>query len=256
MTQEQLNQYYERIGFTPVGGPSAENFKQIHIHHATHIPFENMEVYCGRPIVLDPEVLFNKMVVRKRGGYCFEMNGLLAEVLKTAGYTVKRVVARLDGMGKGFGGHLHCAAIVDMDGERYISDVGYGGGGFVEPVKLEYGVRQDVIGGAYRVVEDPRHGIVVQWMQNGEFKGYLAIRDDEALPMDFEIGSFYTSSHPTSGFKRFVMCNLPTLTGRISITADHVKIVENGEETLNKPLSGFEEVKAALKEYMGLDIDA
>ncbi len=254
MTTEQLEAYYKRICYFPQGGPSAENLRNIHKNQALHIPFENMDVYRGKGISLDPEDLFNKIVVRRRGGYCFELNGLMADALISGGYKVKRVVARLDGKGMGFGGHLHCGAIVDVDGSRYICDVGYGAGGFTEPLKLELGTVQKVLGGIYRVVSDPDHGYVIQLLKDGEFKGYMAIRDQAALNQDFEIGNYYTSTNPNSGFRRFVMCTIPTEEGRISISDNYVKIVSGGsEETI--PLNGMDEVYAALKKYLHLELD-
>ncbi len=254
MTQEQLKAYFERIDYTPGDESAEEIFKKIHIGHITHIPFENLDPYRNIAVSLNEDDLFDKLVTRRRGGYCFEMNTLLAAVLRELGFDLKRVSARLGGPGRGFGGYLHCAAIVNIGEKRYIADVGFGGGGFVEPVELVYDVVQDVIGGTFRVRKDERFGIVVQWQRSSmdELADYMAIHDVEALPQDFEIGSHYTNFHPMSGFRRFLMLALPTLDGRIGLSDEGLRITKNGESELI-PLNGVDEINAACLKYFGLD---
>ncbi|MDR2502403.1 MAG: arylamine N-acetyltransferase, partial [Oscillospiraceae bacterium] len=91
---QQLSEYFERIGYTGGEKPSAENLRGLHIGHTMNIPFENLDVVAGLGISLAPQSLFDKLVTRRRGGYCFEMNGLFSSVLCSLGYPVTRLLAR------------------------------------------------------------------------------------------------------------------------------------------------------------------
>lgn len=254
MTQNQLEQYFDRIGYTPSDEAPEEILRKIHFMQATHIPFENLDVYKGLGISLKPEDVFNKLVVRRRGGYCFELNSMLAMALRALGFKVKRVSARLAHNGADFGGYAHCAAIVDAGTARYIADVGYGGRGFVEPLRLEPGTVQELKCGTYRIIKDDKHGYIVQWMIDGEFRSYMAVHDVEANEQDFEIGNYFTSTHPESGFRKMIMCTLPNENGRVSITNEGVKITEKDKVT-RIPLSSSEEFRGAFKKYLGVEID-
>ena len=84
-TQIDLDAYFARIGYSGPRAPTLETLKALHFAHATAIPFENLDVLAKRPILLDPPVLQKKLVAQKRGGYCFEVNGLFAAVLRQLG---------------------------------------------------------------------------------------------------------------------------------------------------------------------------
>ncbi len=254
MTQSQLEQYFERIGYTPSDEPAEEILRNIHFMQATHIPFENLDVYKGLGISLKPDDLFNKLVVRRRGGYCFELNAMLAMALRAVGFSVKRVSARLARTGTDFGGYAHCAAIVDAGSARYIADVGYGGGGFVEPLKLEPDIVQHVQCGTYKVIKDEKLGYVVQWEIDGEFRSYMAVHDVEANDQDFEIGNYFTSTHPESGFRKMIMCALPNSNGRVSVTNEGVRITEK-DKVMQIPLGGSEAFREAFRNYLGVEIE-
>jgi N-hydroxyarylamine O-acetyltransferase len=169
MTQAQLLQYFERINYIPAEESEEEVFKKVHLQQAFNIPFENLDVYRNRGISLKPDDLFDKLITRRRGGYCFELNAMLAMALRAMGYKVKRVSARLN-MGGGFSGHAHCAAIVDAGGSRYIADVGFGGGGFVGALKLKLGTIQEDVGGTYKIIKDDNFGYVVQRLKTANLK--------------------------------------------------------------------------------------
>jgi len=256
MTQEQLKEYFKRIEYTPGDEPEEEILRRLHIGHITHIPYENLDPYRGIPVTLEEETLFDKQVIRRRGGFCFEMNGMFAAVLKTMGFDFKRVSARLDLRGTGFGPYLHCAAIVNAGGKRYLADVGCGSGGFAEPILLEPGLVQTVKGGTYRVLKDERFGYVIQWKRTGseELTNYMSVQDVEALPQDFDIGAFFASTHPNAlhTFSLMIAMTLPTLDGKVTLNDDGVRIVRNGEEE-HIPLSGVDEINAACLKYFGLD---
>jgi len=210
-----LKAYYDRIGLNPAENiTETELLKQIHLHHITHIPFEALEPYMDRPVGIDPASTFEKMVVKKRGGYCFEQNSLLCTALNAAGIKTYSVQARV-GNQNGFGQPLHRMNIAQADGVRYVADVGYGGDCFVLPLELKLDVEQSDGRNTYRVVKHttPECDYAVQILKDGKFTNLLGFIDKPAPDGDFEVCSFYTNFSPKSGFKLFLMCARPTLEG-------------------------------------------
>jgi N-hydroxyarylamine O-acetyltransferase len=134
-----LAAYFERIGFTGQARPDAATLIALHRAHLLAIPYENLDVQLGRPVVVDPEAAFEKIVIRRRGGWCYEMNGLFGLALETIGFKVTRlaggVVRSL--MGEVMVGN-HLVLRVDLDGQPWIADVGFGDG-VLEPFPLQEG---------------------------------------------------------------------------------------------------------------------
>jgi len=102
MTEEKfdLDAYFERINYSGSKEPIEETLNDIHICHTLNVPFENLDVFYGKPPLLDEVSLYNKIVKNRRGGYCFEMNGIFSVALKSMGFRVTNLLARvtIDGM--------------------------------------------------------------------------------------------------------------------------------------------------------------
>jgi hypothetical protein len=121
-----LDAYFTRIGYAGVRRPIMETLRALHLAHATHIPFENLDVLLGRRILLDLESLQTKLVRGRRGGYCFEQNALFAAVLERLGFTVTRLAARVRMGVTRVLPRTHVALAVDVDGGSWLADVGFG----------------------------------------------------------------------------------------------------------------------------------
>lgn len=138
----KLSAYLDRIGYTGPVAPERRCLDAIHRHHLLAITYENLDVQLRRPLDLDPERIFDKIVDRRRGGWCYEMNGLLGWALAEIGFDVMRMVGAVARQARGdemLGNHLVLA--VQLDGPR-IADVGLGNG-LLEPIPLREGsVRQ------------------------------------------------------------------------------------------------------------------
>jgi N-hydroxyarylamine O-acetyltransferase len=245
-----LQAYFDRIGFKENKAESeTERLYRVHRCHMLSIPFENIDVYNDRTVSVEPEAVFEKLVIKKRGGYCFEMNCLFAAVLKEMGFKVYGVLARVS-MGNGFGAHLHRMNIAEADGKRYVCDVGFGGDCFIEPLLFQPGLEQRVNGCTYRIIKSRAVQYSVQILKEGIYADMLGFDDIPALEADFEVSNFYTNRHPESGFRHFIMINLFTENGRHSMFNEQLT-VRDGEETVRKTLSG-EEIPAALEKYFGI----
>jgi N-hydroxyarylamine O-acetyltransferase len=124
-----LQAYFDRIGYRGTPRPDLATLRAIHRAHALSISYENLDVQLGRPLTTDPAAAFAKIVHGRRGGWCYEMNGLLGAALDAAGFKVTRLAGGVHRATRGddaIGNHL--VLLVDLDGEPWIADVGFGDG--------------------------------------------------------------------------------------------------------------------------------
>lgn len=124
-----IQAYFDRVGFTGVARPDLATLQALHRAHALSISYENLDVQLGRPLTTDPAAAFDKLIHRRRGGWCYEMNGVFGAVLDEIGFKVSRlaggVLRSLRG-DEAVGNHL--VLLVDLDGEPWVADVGFGDG--------------------------------------------------------------------------------------------------------------------------------
>lgn len=142
MNDGELALYLERVGHSWNVRPNLETLRSLHRAHVTTIPFENLDVQLGEVPSLEPDAIFDKLVERGRGGWCYEMNGLFGAALQAIGFEVTRLscgVMRQDGGDERMGTHL--ALLADCEGP-WLCDVGFGGS-LLEPLPLAAGGRQD-----------------------------------------------------------------------------------------------------------------
>ena len=142
MNERQLAEYLERIGHGWNVRPDLETLRSLHRAHLEAIPFEALDVQLGRQPSLEPDAIFDKLVGQRRGGWCYEMNGLFGRALERIGFEVVRVscgVMRHVGGEERMGTHL--ALLVRLGGEDWLADVGFGSS-LVEPIPLA-GARHD-----------------------------------------------------------------------------------------------------------------
>jgi N-hydroxyarylamine O-acetyltransferase len=133
-----LQAYLDRVGFEGAPRPDLDTLARLHRGHLLHIPYENLDVLLGARLDFDPARIFDKLVTRCRGGWCYEMNGLLAWALEEIGFKVTRLAGAVwrERIGESVVGN-HLVLLVDLD-TRYVADVGFGDGLF-EPVPLRAG---------------------------------------------------------------------------------------------------------------------
>lgn len=134
-----LQAYLDRIGFEGTPRPDLATLRALHSRHLLAIPYENLDVQLGRPVNRDPDAAFEKLVGRRRGGWCYEMNGLLGAALDAVGFSVTRLAGGVHRMLRGdemVGNHL--VLLVDLKGDPWIADVGFGDGP-LEPYPLKEG---------------------------------------------------------------------------------------------------------------------
>ena len=198
---KDIDAYLARIGL-PAGAPSRRpTLAEVHRAHATSIVFENFDPASGRPVTLDPDRLEEKLIARQRGGYCFEQNLLLAGALETLGITeIVPMLARVRMGPEGTPRPLnHLLLRVVDDGATWLADVGFGGGGLLDPVPFEVGVESDQSGWRYRLVQDGSE-LVLQVFQDGVWADMYGFVPEPVPAVDIEVNNWFTSTHPESPF--------------------------------------------------------
>src|SRR5215207_9436793 len=145
--------YLKRIDYRGPLAPTAATLRRLQVAHLLSVPFENLSIHAGEPIVLDEDALFDKIVVRRRGGFCYELNGLFAALLRALGFHVEMLSAGVMSQAGEFGPEFdHMALLVSL-AERWLVDVGFGDS-FIEPLLLAERAEQAQGGRAYRIDED------------------------------------------------------------------------------------------------------
>jgi N-hydroxyarylamine O-acetyltransferase len=211
-----LQAYSERINYTGIFDPSAETLRALHLAHATHIPFENLDILLGRPIRLDLDSLWRKLVEGRRGGYCFEQNALFAAVLEACGFSVTRLAARVRAGATGIRPRSHMLLMVGVNDERSIADVGFGGEGLLYPIPFVLDQVVSHFAWKYRIIAQGS-GYVLQSERPEGWLDLYSFTLEEQHPVDYEVSNYFTSTHPTSIFVRMMIAQLPGVDRRLTL---------------------------------------
>jgi len=246
-----LSGYLERIGYSGDLSPSRSVLEALHLAHATHIPFENLDILLGRPIRLDLASLQAKLVKDRRGGYCFEQNLLFSAVLRQLGFSVTSLAARVRYRTTAILPRTHMLLLVDLAGEQWLTDVGFGADGLLLPVsmKASQGVRQ--FKWAYRVVEEA--GLwVLQSLAEGVWMDLYAFSLEPQQAVDYEIANHYVSTHPSSRFVRMLTAQLQSPEVR-HVLRDRELVEDRGETATTRILADEDELLEVLKHTFRLE---
>lgn len=205
MNTVNVEAYFTRIGLDvglAAGGATLELLNRIVEAHVRTIPFENLDVLLGRPIELTPEALQAKLIDSRRGGYCFEQNGLLLLVLEALGFEVTGVSARVryQRARHEIPPRTHLFVRVELGGESYLADVGVGSMSLTCALKLNTGDEQPTPHESRRILREG--GVLFHQVKLGEQWHDVSEFTLEAMPpIDRTLANYYTSTHPSSHFK-------------------------------------------------------
>lgn len=259
MPAPELDAYFARIGYTGPRTPTLPVLHAITAHHAMSIPFENLDVLLGRPISLEPEALLQKLVTERRGGYCFEQNGLLLHVLGELGFTVTPLSARvrLQRPRDFTPPRTHLFIRVELDGGSWITDVGVGS------LSLTAAIPLDLSGTELPTPHEPRRlireeGRYFHQVRYGtEWHDICEFTLEEMPPIDRVLANWYTSAHPQSHFKNRLIAALALRDGRRIALLNREFVVRQGAEILERrELATPGELISLLAERFGLRFPA
>jgi N-hydroxyarylamine O-acetyltransferase len=245
--------YLRRISVAPPAAADAAGFRVLHRAHQLSVPFENLSIHLGEPISLDEDDLVSKIVNRRRGGFCYELNGTFGLLLETLGAQVARVSARVYGDGQQLGPPFdHMALVVRLpDGTGpWLADVGFGRHS-VYPLQLGSRSEQDDPSGRFLLAEAPLGDIDV--LKNGEPQYRVELRERSLA--DFIPTCWYQQTSPMSHFTQSTICSLLTEDGgRVSISGRTLIRSSNGSRT-EQQLPSDDELLSAYRDHFGVTLD-
>ena len=224
------NLYLERIGISPAEVAHTYAFlKKLQESHICTVPYENLDILNDKAIDLSEDALFEKIVTNHRGGFCFELGGAVAMLLRALGFETKCYFGRFLRGEKEIPVRRHRVVVTECEGKRYIVEVGIGIEAPRAPLALEEGTPQACSNGTFRFSRDDFLGWVLCEKLDGEWSPYYSFTEEEQLDIDFIQPSFYCEKHPASPFNKSPMVALKTPNGRRAINDRDYKVFENGE---------------------------
>ncbi|BAW81059.1 N-hydroxyarylamine O-acetyltransferase [Candidatus Nitrosoglobus terrae] len=224
--QINLSQYLTRIGYQGSLAPTVAVLHGLTRAHSQSIPFENLDVFLRRPVELELDALFNKLVLSQRGGYCFEQNGLFLQVLLQLGFKAKPLAARvrLRTVDRSeMPPRTHLFIIVTLAAQQWLTDVGVGSLSLTQALLWQNGLEQQTPHDRRRLIQEEGRWFHQVWQDNHwqdiyEFWG-------EVMPIsDQKVANWYTSTHPESSFRDQIIVSraLPE-GGRLSVLGDELR---------------------------------
>jgi arylamine N-acetyltransferase len=254
-----LTGYFDRINYRGSADPTLDVLQDLMTAHTRAIPFENLDPLLGVPVDdLSPQALTDKLVYRRRGGYCYEHNGLMGYVLAEIGFRVRRLEGRVTWM---LGpdapppAQTHTVLAVRFPGARatYLVDVGFGGQTPTSPIRCETGGVQQTTHEPYRL-EDRGDGLVLQAQVRGDWQDLYEFTTRTQPQIDLQVGSWYVSTHPASQFVTGLVVAIVTDDARCNLFGRNLTIHRDGG-TDKIRLDDAAAVVDALNDLFGINID-
>ena len=256
MPSDFLDLYLRRIKYSQSPAVNLQTLRDLHLLHLQHIPYENIDVFCHQGVKLDAETLTRKILLRPRGGYCFEQNGLFYRVLSELGFKCHANMARVHRNRPQPGGRTHQVNLVELEGETWLCDVGFGGSGFRHPLRLHADVEVEQLGETYRLHESDVHGFYLQKKMNDEWLPLYTFRIDPALPIDMEMANFYTANSSDHIFRGAIIGTRMTAHGRVTLSDHTFKVFDLTRGTVERTIAAdFVAYLDNLQKHLGVELD-
>lgn len=233
-----LDDYFKRIGYAGKPAADMQTLRALHQLHPAAIPFENIDVLLGRGINLNLQAVFDKLVTAGRGGYCFEHNGMLMQVLRTIGFTVEPLLARVvwrQPENAPVGPKSHMVLRTFIDGQPWLVDVGFGGLVLTAPLQFRTDVVQDTQHESFRLIAVPG-GYRLDALLDEQWHPVYLLGSEPVPEIDFEVANWYTSSHPQSHFRHNLMMARATEDTRYTLLNYRLTVRKRGAELVRRKL--------------------
>ncbi|MFD7442193.1 arylamine N-acetyltransferase [Streptomyces sp. NPDC059909] len=249
---ETVDAYLRRIGATRPERADAEALRDLQLRHLLAVPFENLSIHLGENLVLEDKPLLDKVVEARRGGFCYELNGAFAALLRGLGFGVTLLQGRVFGKDGRLGipyDHLTLRVETGDGTGPWLADVGFGDHSH-HPLLLEERGEQSDPAGTFRIVEAPDGDLDV--LRDGKPQ-FRMDRRPRALA-DFEAGAWYHRTSPASHFTQSLVCSRLTEEGRITLSGRKLVTTVDGKRE-ERQLGDDAEVLAAYRDHFGLVLD-
>lgn len=264
-----IDSYLERIRYSGARTPTSHTLQDLQVRHLLSVPFENLDIHLGRAITLRERDLYDKVVTAGRGGFCYELNGLFAWLLRALGFGVTYLSARDAREDGSFGPDFdHLALHVQVplesrgsskgriptrvDDPGWLADVGWGDT-FREPLRLLPGRLQVQGARAFRIEDCGDSYLLWQRMEAGDWKRDFSFRPQPQRLSDFEPMCAFQQSSPESRWTQERLCTIATPGGRVTLKDSQLRI-RRGAELTERWVSDVTEYSAALRKYFGIHL--
>lgn len=257
MNSAQAEAYLRRLGAERPARPTLDVLRELQLRHLMAVPFENLSIHLGEAIVLEEDRLLEKVVGARRGGFCYELNGVFGALLTALGFDVTLLAARVYGDEERLGipyDHL-VLRVRTVDGGEWLVDVGFGAHSHYPLAMGERGEQEDP-GGVFRIVGagagDPGDLDVVR---DGRRQYRVELRP--RVLGDFVAGAWWHSTSPESHFTRSLVCSrVAEDGGRITLSGRSLTVTGPGGEKEVRELGADSEVLAVYRERFGVELSA
>lgn len=244
-----VEKYLERINFHEEIAIDLCTLKKLHKQHLLTVPFENLDIFLDRRIEMDFYHFWEKIVEKRRGGLCYEVNGLFFSVLKEIGFNVRLISAKVleDG-----GIYDHAFILASLDDEPWLADVGFGDS-FHEPIKFSIGEVQEDDNRWFKIEKNGEDEYRLLRSMNGvEYALEYIFSLKERKLSEFEERCTYFQTSSDSRFRKNRICSIERENGRVCLKDDKLIITDKGTQTITK-IEREEEFVNYLKELFNID---
>lgn len=256
-SQLNIDAYLERINYRGSLVPGAETLRALQVAHLMTVPFENLSIHAGQPIVLDDDALFTKIVRNRRGGFCYEANGLFAALLRALGFDVAMLSAGVANEAGEFGPAFdHMTLMVRLE-QRWLADVGFGDS-FREPLLLDERGEQTQGKRAYRIHSDGSYLVMMQRDEGREWQAQYRFTLQPYAYADYAKMCHYHQTSPDSHFTKARICSRLTEGGRVTlsdmrlITTSSSDAGQAQQTRVERSLTSDEEYADILRDQFGI----
>lgn len=251
LRSDELDAYLDRVGLPTADVSSRAGLAQLHVAHLLAVPFESLDIHLGVPIAMDTDAVVDKLVHRRRGGFCYENNILLAAVLATLGLDVVRLSAEVARPDHTFGAPFdHLVLRTDAFDPPLLLDVGFGEG-FRSPLPVDGAWHEQTPSLPHRARREGDWILVEQRRADGETAISYRVDPTPREAHEFHEMCTYHQTSPDSGFTRAWVASRATAEGRITVTP--WRLIDTSEQgRTERELESIEDLAAVLAQHLGI----
>jgi len=246
-----VSAYLDRIDYRGPLNPDLATLTALHVAHLRSVPFENLSIHAGEPIVLNDEALFDKIVRRRRGGFCYELNGLFSALLRSLGFKVGMLSAQVAKNDGGFSADFdHMALVVNLE-QEWLADVGFGDS-FIEPLPIDTNQSQIQAKRTFRIDRDGDYLVMLRTEPGSDvWEPQYRFTRRTYQYADYDDQCRYHQTSPESHFTQNRICSMVTERGRISVSDTRFIVSEEGLRR-ERAVTGQQDYQQLLREHFGI----
>lgn len=249
MTMPNLDAYFARLGFDARPEPTLDTLRRLHVAHLGAFPFHNLTIQRGGAVTVDVESIARRFLAEGGGGYCFEQNTLFGAALRELGFDAATLLGRVGPADRRLLNHMLLR--VEIEGQPWLADVGFGGEGPLEPIPLRDGERVEQEGIGFSLRRDAYHWtLTIHYGDTSEDMYEFSGAPHTAG--DVEMANYYTSTHPSSIFRNTLTIQRITPEERLLLRPKIVTRYARGARA-DTPIEPSQ-VRARARELFGIDL--